>query len=82
MNLNKYHATGRLYTDKGAADRAVSFYQPRFVCAGYKRQVDNDPASKTFGMQVPEATVKPYNIGRNADKRAIKAARAVRGISK
>ena len=74
MNLNKYDSQGFLYTEEEAHERAVAIFQPRYLCQGYKREVCTDLDSKAFGMPIPEPLVKPYNIGRNANKRAAKAA--------
>lgn len=69
MNLNKYDAQGYPYTAEEAADRAHAIFAPRMFYAGYKREVY--PAGNPLaGMPIPEAKIKPYNIGRNLKKRA------------
>lgn len=76
MNLNKYDSQGYLYTHEEAKARAQAFFVPRYLCHGYKRIIDSDPRSPTYGSVIPEDVVKPYNVGRNAAKRAAKADRA------
>lgn len=78
MNLNKYDSQGFPYTAKEAAERAAALFMPHYLAKGYTRKVY--PAGNPMaGMPIPEATVKPYNVGRNAAKRA---ARQIRGVRK
>lgn len=77
MNLNKYDAQGFPYTAEEAAERAHAIFAPRYLHHGYKREVY--PAGNPLaGLPIPEATVKPYNVGRNAAKRAARLSRGVR----
>lgn len=81
MNLNKYDAQGFLYTAEEAAERAHAIFGQRLFYPGYKRQVY--PVGHLLaGLPAPEPKVLPYNVGRNAKKRARKAAWAnlLRGI--
>jgi hypothetical protein len=73
MNLNKYDSKGFPYTAEEAAVRAYAMFNIRYVVTGYLA----DPI-KRMGQITP----RPYNVGRNAKKRAAKAARAnlLRGI--
>lgn len=67
MNLTKYDAQGFPYTDEEAFDRAEALFKPRYLARGYSA----DPADR-----LRQARIKPYNVGRNAAKRAAKAQRA------
>lgn len=67
MNLNKYDSQGFPYTAEEAAERAHAIFGVRYVARGYHA----DPIERAA-----QARVLPYNIGRNADKRAAKARRA------
>lgn len=75
MNLNKYDAEGYLYTPEEAAERAAAIFMPVYLHKGYPA----NPVLGANGLPVPSAKVLPYNVGRNAAKRA---ARQIRGIRK
>lgn len=77
MNLNKYDAQGFPYTAEEAAERATALFMPHYLCKGYKREV-YPTGNPLAGMPIPEATVKPHDVGRNADKRAERKVRGVR----
>lgn len=72
MNLNKYDAQGYPYTAEEAAERAHAIFTPRMFYAGYRREV-YPAGNPRAGMPIPEATVRPYNVGRNEMKRHSKA---------
>lgn len=64
MNLNKYDSQGFPYTAEEAAERAAAIFMPHYLVKGYTGQEG-----------VIRKVAKPYNAGRNAEKRAAKAAR-------
>lgn len=79
MNLNKYDSQGFPYTAEEAAERAAAIFMPVYLVKGYKRETVTDVNFAASGKPIPEPMVMPYNVGRNAAKRA---ARQIRGVRK
>lgn len=76
MNLNKYDSQGYPYTAEEAAERAAAIFMPHYLVKGY---------SALPTERVVQEVCKPYNVGRNAAKRAvrqIRVARQIRGVRK
>lgn len=65
MAHNKYHGSGCLYTEMELDERAYEF-EPRMLMPGYhgRKETGKD------GKLILEPRVTPYNVGRNAAKRA------------
>jgi hypothetical protein len=66
MNLNKYDSRGFLYTAEEAAQRAHDIFGVNHLVLGYEA----GPKLEANGLRLPRTPVKPYNVGRNAAKRA------------
>jgi hypothetical protein len=72
MNLNKYDSRGFLYTAEEAAQRAHDIFGVNYHVKGY----DANPVLGPLGTPLPRALLKPYNVGRNAAKRAVAKSRS------
>lgn len=56
MNLNKYHGSGRLYTQQEAHKRADRIFRHGYIVMGYRRGVD--PATGLPRIEAKQAAFR------------------------